>query len=143
MKGLDRKAVRFSHHMVNEVRDLVRAGYGSNAEIAEQLAAVFDDRITATDVARWRREVSRFNIACANALRQSNVALSSKAFELAMAGDVQLIRWWLDRRNPAFMPKSRTDVRGGSSLDGILKERMNEDDLRDDGTIYDPEDDEE
>lgn len=132
---------QFSHHMVQEVRDCVCAGYGTNAEIAEHLAAIWDDRISGEDVSRWRREHPRFNAACGNALRQANIIITSKAFELAAAGSEQMIRHWLDRRVPAFMPKSRTDIRGGGTLDDLLKQRMTEDDLRDDGTITDGEDD--
>jgi hypothetical protein len=140
MRQRGRAPVRFSHHMVLEVRDCARAGYGTNADIAEQLASIFDERITADDVARWRREYARFNAACAAAVRQSNIIATNVVFEAVKSGDVATAFKWLERRNPAFMPKSRMDVRGGSTLDALLKERMTEDDLRADGTITDGDD---
>lgn len=132
---------RFSHHMVQEVSDCVCAGYGTNGDIAEQLAAIFDPRITSEDVAKWRREVPRFNSACANAVRQSNIIAANVVFDAIKAGDVATAFKWLERRAPAFMPKSKLDVRGGGTLDAMLKERMTEDDLRKDGTITDDDDD--
>lgn len=61
----------------------------------------------------------------------------------ARGGDVSCAKYLLDRRAPTFQPKSRMDLRGGTTLDDMLKERaaLTEDDLRADGTITDGEDD--
>lgn len=129
--------LRFSHHMVDTVRAYSLSGLVSNDEIARTLRNRYDPRITALDVARWRRQYHRFEIACSCALDDANAEMTGLVLDAARKGDIPTARWWLERRNPAFMPKSKTEF-SGENLDDLLRQRAaSEVELRERGLIED------
>ena len=134
----DKDALRFSHHMVRCVEGYALSGLTSNGEIARILRANFDERITSADVARWRSQQPRLNKVCSITGDFANMVAASKLFEAIQDGDLTTARWWSERRNPAFMPKSKMDVTNPDTLGERLKRRaMTDDEARGKGLIYD------
>jgi hypothetical protein len=131
---------RFSYHMLEIVQRAALAGVESNADIALLIEDAFGFPVTATDIARWRRDVWQFDRACRVALMKVTVEIASKAVEMARDGDPQMIRYFLDRRCDAFMPKSKQE-HSGTLLDDVLKRRaMSDDEAVDKGLIEEVDD---
>ena len=131
---------RFSWHYLQLVREAAIGGLTSNAEIASALQWE-DARITEVEIKRWRKQHPRFESVCSHALQRANSQLANKVYRAAMEGDTQSARWWLERRSPPFMPKSRTEHSGVETLEDALKRRqLSDDELRQAGVLYDPED---
>lgn len=139
-----RDPARFSYHMIAKVREYGLAGLVTNSEIAGVLRAYFDERITERDVARWRGQHPKFERACILAIDEPNMVVANVLYEAAKDGDLPTARWWSERRNPAFMPKSKLEHSGQvTSLSDTLERRSKadqEEDARKRGLIYDEED---
>ena len=72
-------------------------------------------------------------------LMRANVMAANRAFERSMEDDASN-RYWNDRRNPVFMPKSKHDhVSNGQTLKALLAEHgeMDMDEARERGLIID------
>lgn len=140
---MSRRPVQYFNRMPDKVRSYALSGLTSNADIARVLQRHFDERITDKDVVRWRKQYWRFNQACVHSVDEANMEITNVAYEAAAGGDLPMVRWWLERRNPAFMPKSKLDHSGAiGTLDDRLKSRaLSNDEARARGLIYDDDDD--
>lgn len=132
----------YSEQYVEFVRGYIIGGKQTNAEIAVAIDAYFRNGATEADVVRWRRDHPRFGRVCALALDERIAKIANTAFDLAEAGDTGLIKYILDRRAPAFMPKSKTEV--NSKVEGLAellasRAARTEEELREVGVIFDAE----
>ena len=50
----------------------------------------------------WRKQQPAFGIACARAKAQQEAAPTDVVWQAIQAGDIDVARWWLERRSPAF-----------------------------------------
>lgn len=130
---------RFSWHMLREVRLYARSGKTSNADVAEVLRYHYDDRISAAHIVRWRKEHPKFDALIRSAAAEDNMIIANAAFDQAADGEPAMVRYWLDRKDPSFMPKSKQELSADTStLDALLARRaMSDDEARDKGLITD------
>lgn len=139
---MSREPVRFSNAYASTVESYTLAGFTTNAEMAMVLRSHFDDRITERDIARWRKQNGRFERACAMCLHTTNAEMVNIVLQSAREGNVNDAKWWLERRSPAFMPKSKVESQNTVTLDDSLRRRaMSDDEARNRGLIYDPVED--
>lgn len=128
---------RFSYHYIDRVRRASLACMVSNADIARVLQRA-DDRITTSHVVRWREQHPSFNRACDQALDEHLEDIANVVAEAAKDGDVGAARYILDRLHPAYMPKTKGEMKHtGEGLDDMLRRRASDDDLRAQGIIRD------
>jgi hypothetical protein len=94
----------FRHAYIRTARVLAAAGNASNGELARHFG------VSNSTIANWRKQFPDLNRAIELGLTEANVTIATKAFEAACDGDMTMVRYWLDRRHPEFMPKNRTEI---------------------------------
>ena len=131
-------SVRYNPHMPDWVRQHAIAGLTSNDDIAHVLQQRFDDRITAADVALWRRQHHKFNAAVAAAMTDFQAECASVIAKAVREGDVAAAKWYLERTSERFKPSSKVDMNSNAgALDERLRKRqMTEEELASKGVLY-------
>jgi|SRR5688572_19094730 len=133
---------RFSWHYLRYVREGAINGQVSNVAIAELLQAKCDPDITAAHVKRWRDQHPQFNLVCKHALNEANSVIANAAWKAAAEGDTTQQRFWLERRHPDFLPKSKHIIDGSpDTLDALLRRRMTDEEAKAQGIIREPKGD--
>lgn len=127
----------FRHAFIARARNLSAAGITSNGELATFFG------VSASTVSNWRTQFPRFDQAVRGGAIELIDEMTDRAVDIARSGDAQMIRYLLDRRAPAFQPKSKLEHSGHlDTLEETLKRRaMTEDEARAKGLIYDEDED--
>lgn len=127
----------FRHAFIARARNLSAAGITSNGELATFFG------VSAATIGNWRAQFERFDQAVRGGAIELIDEMTDRAVDIARSGDAQMVRYLLDRRAPAFQPKSKLEHSGHlDTLDERLKRRaMSDEEARDRGIIYDEDED--
>ncbi len=132
-----RRAV-FLHHMIVDVNEYMLSGLTGNSDIARILSERYGMAVTSDDVARWKRQHPRFAQACLNAVDNMDAMAVGVVASHIRDNDVTTAKWWLERRNDRFKPKTAMEHSGRvEGLGEMLARRTTEEELRAQGVLYD------
>ena len=127
----------FSYRYCERAEELLWAGCPPE-EIGRHLDPERD--ISRSEIAAWRQAHAPFDRVFRNGVMDITVELSGRALEISRDGDPSMTKWLLERRAPAFKPKSQIEHSiGQDTLSALLARRVSDEEAQEAGYLMEGE----